>query len=577
MKLPRKISWGRFLGWRTGGIAVATVIAVAILVALWQLTSLPAVPLDTGDWIVIADFENLTGDDVFDTSLDLALVVSLAQSAHVDVFPERRVNQALRDMRREIGYLDNETAVQVAQREGIATLLVPSISLIGQTYVVALQVEDAFTGEMLHIEVVQAEGKDHVLDALDELAARTRRVLGESRLSISLHQKPLSRATTASLEALKEYSLGRHHHVMQDFDEAQSHYESALRIDSSFTAARASLGILDIEQYDAERGKDLLDEAVQNIEDLTAREKYAILSFHASAVENDLAKAAEYSKTLLATYPDDEVAHNNLGWFYTQLERYEDAVGEYREAVRIDPGMVIGYCGLISAYVDGLGQLDSGAAWAKRCILNNDRAARCYNDLGWAYLGMDSLEEAKVSFQQALDLEPDFILDLYRLGHTYRLLGDHSQAIRQFRRILTIDPSETTAHYFLGVEHQLMHEDELAREHLEQFRRVCQQWVRDYPRNVSSYLWLAKVLARLGRPEQSSRVAEQAIALDSTVHFDLALLRSAQGATEEALDQLELAIAAGYHNYVWIKVHPDLQNLHTDPRFAELIRKGMTW
>ena len=46
-----------------------------------------ALAFNQRDWILIADFENLTNDPVFDRSLRVALEVAIAQSQYVNVFP----------------------------------------------------------------------------------------------------------------------------------------------------------------------------------------------------------------------------------------------------------------------------------------------------------------------------------------------------------------------------------------------------------------------------------------------------------------------------------------------------------
>ena len=50
----------------------------------------PALAFNERDWVLISDFENLTGDKVFDGPLRLALEVGIAQSRYVNVLPPQR-------------------------------------------------------------------------------------------------------------------------------------------------------------------------------------------------------------------------------------------------------------------------------------------------------------------------------------------------------------------------------------------------------------------------------------------------------------------------------------------------------
>jgi tetratricopeptide (TPR) repeat protein len=190
------------------------------------------------------------------------------------------------------------------------------------------------------------------LSGLDQLSKNIRRDLGESRYRIAIQDRPLSKVTTSSLEALKQYSLGIElHTLMSDFAGAKSYYENALRIDTGFTAAKASLGNLMIERFDPKEGRKLLSQAVKSIDNLTEREKYKILAFHSVGVENDLPRGIEYTKKLTELYPDDPGYYNNLGWYYQMAGMFEEALKEYKKALLINPNMALTYGGLIRIYL----------------------------------------------------------------------------------------------------------------------------------------------------------------------------------------------------------------------------------
>jgi len=316
--------------WLVSPIIWASIIVlVCIAVGLLLFYPAQAIPLKEGDWILVTDFENLTGEEVFDKSLNTALSVSIEQSRYFNVLPRRRIDESLRRMKKEdIERIDGAVGREIAVREGIKVVLVPAISRIGDTYALTGVIEDPSTGESFRSEIVHSTGKNEVLNALDELSEKIRKDLGETLAAISEQSKRLVDATTSSLEALKQYSLGMENLRKANFDEARVYYENALRIDPAFTAAKASLGQLNFERFDREKGKKLLTEAVKDVDDLTDREKYGILAFHAITVKNSPQEAVEHMKALLALYPDLSHAHNNLGRYYEQMERFEDAIAE---------------------------------------------------------------------------------------------------------------------------------------------------------------------------------------------------------------------------------------------------------
>jgi len=562
---------------------LSIIVVVGVAVGLLLFYPARAIPFQERDWILISDFENLTGDDVFDKSLNAALSVSIEQSRYLNVLPRRRINDVLRRMKKEgVEHIDESVGREIAVREGIKVILVLSISRVGDTYALIGVIENPATGESYKSELVHAKGKNEVLSALDELSGKIRRDLGETLSAIAQQNKPLVEATTSSLEALKQYSLGHEYLRKANFDEAKMYFESALRIDPSFTGAQASLGMLHFEisklglgTFDPEKGKDLLKEAVKDLDGLTEREKYGILAFHALAVKRSPQEAVEHTKVLLGLYPEYSAAHNNLGRYYEQMGRYDEAIAAYKEAIRIDPYLMLSYNSLVNIYIDKMSDLESALEWCKRQLIYNDRHIWAYNNLGRIYLGKDDLEQAQEAFKKTVEINPQFSFGLFSLGHTCRLQGQYDEALHPLKKILEINPEEPNAHYQLGVLYQLMEDAKSARRHFEKYHDQAKKWVKDNPTHGYSHICLALALTRLGQKEQGWSMGQKAMTLDPNEHFGYAQLLSAQGKKQEAIDQLERAVQEGYGNHLWIKIHPDFQPLYNEPRFQELVRRGL--
>ena len=63
----------------------------------------PPARADRKDTILLADFENKTGEEIFDGTLKQGLAIQLQQSPFLNLFPEERVRQTLRLMERPAG------------------------------------------------------------------------------------------------------------------------------------------------------------------------------------------------------------------------------------------------------------------------------------------------------------------------------------------------------------------------------------------------------------------------------------------------------------------------------------------
>ncbi|MCD6596945.1 MAG: tetratricopeptide repeat protein [Bacteroidales bacterium] len=552
---------------------VSSLLVIIAVVLLFLFYSGRSVPFKERDWVVLADFENLTEEVIFDKSLNTAFSISINQSRYINVFSRRRIKETLKRMEKDgQEVIDEEISREIAMREGIKVYIIPEISKVGHQYILSGKIQETETGSVYRSELLYAENQDEIIEKLDQLSKRIRRHLGESRYKISGQSKPLIKVTTASLDALKEFSLGIENHLNLKFEEALIHYENAIRIDSNFTAAKASLGNILFERFDRRKGKEWLDEAILSIDNLTEREKYGILAFYAVNIENDLNKGIEYTNMRIELYPDDPVPHNNLGWYYQNQRQYEKAVSEYKAALRIDPHMMLTYGGVIWVYL-GIGQMDSALVWSNTMISYGPDNPWGYFYLGSTYFGMDEFENAEAAYLKAMDLYPGFSLNQYRLAHIYRLQGKHARAIEVLKDILQNNPDEVSAHYDMGVNYQLMGNTESARDHFLEFKKYAEQQMMNFPEDPETYIALGTVLTRLGEKEAGWSIGKRAIEIDSTLHFKYAELLAVQDKKAEALKHLELSLENGYRALVWIKLNPDINLLKNEEGYNELIKK----
>ena len=84
------------------------------------------------DTIVLADFDNKTGDPIFDGTLKMALAIQLEQSPFLNVLSDQRVNGTLKLMDRPANErLTTEVAREVCLRTNSRALLAGSIAPVG--------------------------------------------------------------------------------------------------------------------------------------------------------------------------------------------------------------------------------------------------------------------------------------------------------------------------------------------------------------------------------------------------------------------------------------------------------------
>ena len=222
----------------------ATAILVAAIGGWFYFRShRTATALTEKDTIVLADFDNKTGDAVFDDTLKTALDISLRQSPFLNVLPESEVAKTLQLMTRPADTkLTPEVARDLCQRAGSKAYIGGKIGSLGSQYVLGLKAVNCRSGDTLAEEQVTAPSKEKVLDALGEAASKLRGELGESLATVHKVDVPLSEATTSSLEALQAYSLGVKAADEKGYAAALPYHQRAIQLNPNFALGYLSVG-----------------------------------------------------------------------------------------------------------------------------------------------------------------------------------------------------------------------------------------------------------------------------------------------------------------------------------------------
>jgi len=131
-------------------VGVAATAATVVLFAAGYLYVHRTPKLTNKDTIVLADFENKTGDPVFDETLRQGLAVQLAQSPFLSLLSDEHIQQTMSLMGRPNGArLTPQTAREVCQRTAGTAVLDGSIAAVGSQYVLGLRARNCRTGDVL--------------------------------------------------------------------------------------------------------------------------------------------------------------------------------------------------------------------------------------------------------------------------------------------------------------------------------------------------------------------------------------------------------------------------------------------
>jgi eukaryotic-like serine/threonine-protein kinase len=333
-------------------VPAAVVLVAAVIAGAFYFRSRSATPatkatsLSEKDTVVLADFDNKTGDAVFDDTLKQALAVDLEQSPFLSILSDRRMGETLRLMGRSPkDHVTRDLAQELCLRTGSKAFLLGSISNLAGQYLVSVDAIGCSNGDTLAKQAEQASSKLEVLKAVDRAAAGLRKNLGESLASVQAFEVPVE-ATTASLEALKAFSMGVVTTRTQGDAAAIPFYKHALELDPNFAAAYASLGLSYGNLNQANMAAENLKKAYALRDKVSEREKYRISSMYYTSVTGELEEATQAYELWSKSYPHDAVPAGNLGDIAAKLGQYDKAIALTEEAMRIDPNVVVSYANL---------------------------------------------------------------------------------------------------------------------------------------------------------------------------------------------------------------------------------------
>ena len=319
-------------------LTVAFLISLLIFGGFYYRSRQQSRRLTDKDTIVLADFSNSTGDQVFDDTLKQALATDFQQSPFLSVLSDRRVRNTLKLMGHSLEErLTPEVAQEVCQRTGSKLTVTGSIASVGSKYLLGLNAANCQTGDSIARLQVQVPKKDDVLDALNDLATTLRRQVGESLSTIEKYDTPIKEATTPSLDALKSYSLGLKTRSAQGDSAAIPHFKRAIELDPNFAMALARLGISYLNTGQPDLASQSIRTAYGLRERVSEREKLTISSYYFAWVTGEVEKANQNYELWAQAYPRDDVPHNNLSVNYEYQGLYDKALAESSESIRLNP------------------------------------------------------------------------------------------------------------------------------------------------------------------------------------------------------------------------------------------------
>ena len=156
-----------------------------------------------------------------------------------------------------------------------------------------------------------------------------------------------------------------------------------------------------------------------------------ISSFPEASRDSATKAGLEHLKKAVELYPPFSDAWTQLGVSYYRLQRMQEALAAYSEALKYN-------------------KLDP-------VTLNN---------LGSVYFSMNNFKEAMHYYQEAIRYKSDYADALLNIGSCYGATQQYESAIRYFEKAIAVDPQMKQAYYFLGITYRNIGNEAMAVQYL---------------------------------------------------------------------------------------------------------------
>ncbi|MEJ7745928.1 MAG: putative peptide modification system cyclase [Luteimonas sp.] len=317
---------------RPAALAAEVLLVIGLGTGAWFVTRpQPAIAFNERDWVVVGDLRNLTGQPVLDESLEQAFRISLEQSRFVNVLSDMKARDTLARMQRKPNTpLDRAVASEIALRDGVRAVILPTVSEVGGRVRVSAEVIDPHTQTTVYAESADGAGIGSALGSIDDVTAALRGRLGETLKAIERDSAPLPQVTTKNLDALRAYALGQNSYAHNRYSEALQFYRRATELDPKFALAWLGQAKADHALLNAAAAVPALRKAQSLQARLPPRDAMYLDGW---AAEFDApSKALEKWRLMGDLYPDFPAAQANTANRLLRLNRFTEAMKYARRA-----------------------------------------------------------------------------------------------------------------------------------------------------------------------------------------------------------------------------------------------------
>jgi tetratricopeptide (TPR) repeat protein len=355
-----------------------------------------AAPVKDPISVLIADFNNKTGDPVFDGVVEQALGFGIEGASFITAYPRRDALRAAAVIKPG-STLDETTSRLVARREGVGMILAGDIEQRGNAYHITTRGLDADNdGPPLYTVEADAANKAAILETVGSLAGKVRKALGDTTVP-SNGPAANETFTAANLEAAQAYAKGQEMQAAGRRSEAIDQYKEAIRLDPDLGRAYSGAAAQYVGLGRSDEAEKYYQEALARIDRMTDREKYRTRGSYYLFARKAPEAIKEFS-ALVKAFPGDSAGAANLALAYFYDHNMDKALEEGRKAAGMS--RAVGPRSNAALYAMYAGQFETAITESDEVLKLNKDYARAFVARGMSELGLGRSADAVKTFDK---------------------------------------------------------------------------------------------------------------------------------------------------------------------------------
>jgi serine/threonine-protein kinase len=289
------------------------------------------------------------------------------------------------------------------------------------------------------------------------------------------------------------------------------------------------------------------------------------------------------------------------------VENLDKSIELLESAIELDPGFALAYAEMASAYnryaTSGIASrhdhMPLAQEAARKALELDDELAEAHHIVSWTRIIYKwEWREGVKGILRALELDPDNVYIRANYGFILSMMGRHTEAIDQYKKVRELDPMiSSTWNGLARVYYNARDYDRALEEYEKMLERLPASEIRmqyyslalaqsgryeeaiaQFPAcdqsNKSMYWMLGYIHGIAGNTEQAREILEVYLEHPDDKFVwsaGIAIIYAGMNDTENALDWLEKAVEQREFWTPLLKVDPMYDNLRADPRFQELL------